>query len=229
VPPESRARRRARRGRAFARPASSRPCLFRSSPCRASLLPSPFRAPCPCSAPAGPDREWGWRAPERQAPRSARACQEARRASGPESVSESAPAWASAPGEGWERASASRRASSVLRSQGGGSGPTRHRDSRRVDRGSTLLVTGHLPAGRRPSAVTPRLLGPYARSAEVKTAAQSAIARLHAVGRTAPAWPLRRRSLPSTARRLERARFFPSCFSPRLSIPRSRDVSAPGV
>jgi hypothetical protein len=137
--------------------------------------------------------------------------------------------WAPESGEEWERASASHRASSALRSQDGGSGPSRHRDSRRVDRGSSRRVTGHLRAARRPWAVTTTLLEPHARSAEVMTAAQSAIARLHGVGRTAPAWPLRRRWLPSTARRLERARFFPSCFSPRLSIPRSRDVSAPGV
>ena len=132
-------------------------------------------------------------------------------------------------GEEWERASASHRASSVLRSQDEASGPSPHRDSRRVDRGSSLRVTGHLRAARRPWAVTTARREPHARSAEVKTAAQSAIARLHAVRRTAPAWPLRRRWLLSTARRLGRARFFPSCFSPRLSIPRSRDVSAPGV
>ncbi len=139
-------------------------------------------------------------------------------------------AWASASGEEWERASASHRASSALRSQDEAAGSSRHRDSRRVDRGWSLRVTGHLRADRRrPWAVTTARREPHARSAEVKTAAQSASARLHAARRTAPAWPLRRRWLLSTARRLGRARFFPSCFSPRLSIPRSRDVSAPGV
>jgi hypothetical protein len=231
VPPESPAGRRP----ASVRPVDSRPCPFRSCPCRASLSPFLFRAPCPCFAGAAPDRGWGWRASERQAPRRARACQKASRASAPEWASEwaLASAWASASasasGEEWERASASHRASSVPRSQDEASGPSRRRDSRRVDRRSSLRVIGHLRAARRPPAATTRLREPHARSAEVKTAAQSAIARLHAVGRTAPAWPLRRRWLPSTARRLERARFFPSCCSPRLSIPRSSDVSAPGV
>ena len=65
-------------------------------------------------------------------------------------------------------------------------------------------------------------------SAEATRAEQSPSVRGHVQSRTKPAFRLQRRWLPSSARRLGRARKFPSCFSPGLSIPLSRDVSARG-
>jgi hypothetical protein len=78
-----------------------------------------------------------------------------------------------------------------------------------------------------PAATTPRASS-RARSAGAMTAELSAIDWPQASCRTVPAWRLRIQRLRSSARRLGRARMFPSCFSPTWSIPRSRDVSAPG-
>jgi hypothetical protein len=68
----------------------------------------------------------------------------------------------------------------------------------------------------------------HARFAGATTGARAASGRGRGSSRTAPASRLQTQWLPSSARRLGRARKFPSCFSPSLSIPLSRDVSARG-
>jgi hypothetical protein len=68
----------------------------------------------------------------------------------------------------------------------------------------------------------------HARFARATTGARAASGRGCGWCRTVPASRPQTQWLPSSARRLGRARKFPSCFSPSLSIPLSRDVSARG-
>jgi hypothetical protein len=181
--------------------------------------PSPFPSPCPnvgATPHRRPDASPRWRGSSVPAPRPgqrrpAAAYRPAAQRTG--TARAPAPAAASALGPACRRGAPSLgRAETAARTPRG--------CGRRVATSSGTSVRRSAPPSRR----APE----RARFAGATTVAPAANGRGRGQCRTVPASRLQTQWLPSSARRLGRARKFPSCFSPTLSIPLSRDVSAGG-